>query len=40
MDHGFGTLPSFELLKLVRRLPSWPAVVGAVVRFTGYCIGL
>jgi glycosyltransferase involved in cell wall biosynthesis len=39
MDHGFGTLPSFELLKLARRLPSRPAVVGALARLTGYCVG-
>jgi glycosyltransferase involved in cell wall biosynthesis len=39
MDHGFGTLPSFELLKLARRLASRPAVIGALARLTGYCFG-
>ena len=37
MDHGFGTLPTFEMLKLVRRLASKPPVIGALVRLTGYC---
>jgi glycosyltransferase involved in cell wall biosynthesis len=39
MDHGFGSLPSFELLKLARRLPSKPPVIGALARLTGYCLG-
>ncbi len=39
MDHGFGTLPSFELLKLARRLASKPPVIGALARLTGYCLG-
>ena len=37
MDHGFGTLLSFELPKLVRRLGSRPPIIGAMARFAGYC---
>jgi glycosyltransferase involved in cell wall biosynthesis len=37
MDHDFGALPSFELIKLTRRLAEKPAVLGALARLTGYC---
>jgi glycosyltransferase involved in cell wall biosynthesis len=39
MDHAFGALPSFELVKLVRRLFSHPPVIGATARLLGYCAG-
>lgn len=39
MDHAFGVLPSFEFLKLARRLASKPFVIGALARLSGYGVG-
>jgi hypothetical protein len=36
-DYSFGTIPVFELLKCVARIPEEPWVLGAIVRLAGYC---
>jgi|SRR5579864_1629402 len=36
MDHSLGTLPLFELLKVLRRVPVSPYVIGASARFLGF----
>lgn len=36
MDHTFGTIWPFELVKIVRRLPSRPFVIGALARLFAY----
>jgi biofilm PGA synthesis N-glycosyltransferase PgaC len=42
MDYSLGVYPLFEVLKMVRRFPSKPYVVGALVRLGGflwcYCV--
>jgi glycosyltransferase involved in cell wall biosynthesis len=36
-DYGFGTLVSFELPKLARRLGSRPPIIGVAARLIGFC---
>jgi hypothetical protein len=36
MDHSLGTLPAFQLLKVLRRVPVSPYVIGATARFCGF----
>jgi hypothetical protein len=36
MDHSFGTLPLFEVLKCLRRVQERPFLIGAMVRFYGF----
>jgi glycosyltransferase involved in cell wall biosynthesis len=36
MDHSFGTLPLFEVLKCLRRVQERPLMIGAMVRFYGF----
>ena len=36
MDHSLGTLPAFELLKVVRRIHLKPVLLGALTRFAGF----
>ena len=36
MDHSFGTLPLFEVLKCLRRMQERPFLIGAMVRFYGF----
>jgi Glycosyl transferase family 2 len=37
MDFALGSVPSFELLKCLRRIGEKPMVLGAVVRWCGFC---
>jgi glycosyltransferase involved in cell wall biosynthesis len=37
MDYSLGALPSFELIKLLRRIAIKPYVIGAVARLAGFC---
>jgi hypothetical protein len=43
MDYSIGTLPLFEVLKLLRRVPTKPYLIGSVARLVGflqcYCRG-
>jgi len=36
MDHSFGTLPLFEVLKCICRMQERPFLIGAMVRFYGF----
>ena len=36
MDHSLGTLPLFEIMKIVRRLNTQPYVIGSVTRLAGF----
>ncbi len=36
MDYSLGALPSFELIKIARRLGDRPLVFGAIARFAGF----
>ena len=36
MDASFGSRPIFEFLKCCRRIPSYPVLLGSIVRFSGY----
>jgi glycosyltransferase involved in cell wall biosynthesis len=36
MDHSLGTLPLYQLLKVLRRMPVSPYVIGATARFFGF----
>jgi poly-beta-1,6-N-acetyl-D-glucosamine synthase len=38
MDHATGTHPLFEVVKVARRLPCKPMVVGSIVRLTAFSI--
>lgn len=38
MDAAFGSLVAFEVLKILRRVPARPWLIGALVRFVGFCI--
>jgi hypothetical protein len=37
MDYSVGSLPMFEVFKCARRIPESPLLVGAIVRFAGFC---
>ena len=39
MDYSVGSYPPFEILKLVRRFPIKPFVLGSFVRMYGFVLG-
>jgi poly-beta-1,6-N-acetyl-D-glucosamine synthase len=38
MDYALGSLPSFEFVKCARRVTDNPFVIGAAVRWAGFCV--
>jgi len=38
MDYSLGSIPLFEVIKCARRLREHPLVIGALARWTGFCM--